>query len=100
VLRQRGEEIFQSGVEESRFATCLFQFAEAYQCQHQIAAGQNIKYLQNQLGHLSIKVTLDVYGQLFVNKMKAIWDGKGVIKILNLLGDALPKLPLHRSPTF
>ena len=32
-----------------------------------IAAGQNIKYIQTQLGHSSIKVTLDVYGHLFVD---------------------------------
>jgi integrase len=32
-----------------------------------IAAGQNIKYIQNQLGHSSIKITLDVYGHLFVD---------------------------------
>jgi len=29
-----------------------------------IAAGQNIKYIQNQLGHSSIQVTLDIYGHL------------------------------------
>jgi integrase len=30
-----------------------------------IQAGQNIKYIQAQLGHSSINVTLDVYGHLF-----------------------------------
>lgn len=30
-----------------------------------IHAGQNIKYLSTQLGHSSIKVTLDIYGHLF-----------------------------------
>jgi integrase len=30
-----------------------------------IAAGQNIKYIQTQLGHSSINVTLDIYGHLF-----------------------------------
>jgi hypothetical protein len=30
-----------------------------------IAAGQNIKYIQTQLGHSSITITLDVYGHLF-----------------------------------
>jgi integrase len=29
-----------------------------------IEAGQNLKYLQGQLGHSSIQVTLDVYGHL------------------------------------
>jgi integrase len=29
-----------------------------------IEAGQNIKYIQNQLGHSSIQVTLDIYGHL------------------------------------
>lgn len=30
-----------------------------------IHAGQNIKYLSTQMGHSSIKVTLDIYGHLF-----------------------------------
>jgi len=30
-----------------------------------IISGQNIKYIQTQLGHSSIKVTMDVYGHLF-----------------------------------
>ncbi len=30
-----------------------------------IASGQNIKYIQTQLGHASISITLDVYGHLF-----------------------------------
>ena len=30
-----------------------------------IHAGQNIKYISNQLGHSSIQITLDVYGHLF-----------------------------------
>ncbi len=30
-----------------------------------ISAGQNIKYIQNQLGHSSINITLDIYGHLF-----------------------------------
>src|SRR5208283_4863261 len=30
-----------------------------------IQAGQNIKYIQTQLGHASINMTMDVYGHLF-----------------------------------
>jgi integrase len=30
-----------------------------------IASGQNIKYIQTQLGHASINITLDIYGHLF-----------------------------------
>jgi integrase len=30
-----------------------------------IAAGQNIKYIRTQLGHSSVKITLDIYGHLF-----------------------------------
>lgn len=30
-----------------------------------IQAGQNIKYIQSQLGHASINITLDIYGHLF-----------------------------------
>ena len=30
-----------------------------------IQAGQNIKYIQGQLGHASINMTMDVYGHLF-----------------------------------
>ncbi|MHA2086911.1 MAG: tyrosine-type recombinase/integrase [Promethearchaeota archaeon] len=30
-----------------------------------IQVGQNIKYIQTQLGHASINITLDIYGHLF-----------------------------------
>lgn len=30
-----------------------------------ILAGQNIKYISTQLGHASVKITLDTYGHLF-----------------------------------
>ena len=30
-----------------------------------IQAGQNIKYVQTQMGHASIKITQDIYGHLF-----------------------------------
>ena len=30
-----------------------------------IHAGQNIKYMSSQLGHASVKITLDTYGHLF-----------------------------------
>ena len=39
-----------------------------------IATGQNIKYIQSQLGHSSIQVTMDVYGHLMkpVNNEEAV----------------------------
>ena len=38
-----------------------------------IDQGENIKYVQNQMGHASIKVTMDTYGHLMkdVNKEAA-----------------------------
>jgi hypothetical protein len=30
-----------------------------------IQGGQNLKYIQAQMGHASIKVTMDIYGHLF-----------------------------------
>jgi len=33
-----------------------------------IRAGQNIKYMSMQMGHSSIKITLDTYGHLFNDK--------------------------------
>jgi integrase len=36
-----------------------------------IAAGHNIKYIQSQLGHSSIKITLDIYGHL----MPEVYEG-------------------------
>ena len=30
-----------------------------------IQSGQNIKYIQTQMGHASINITLDIYGHLF-----------------------------------
>lgn len=39
-----------------------------------IEAVQNIKYIQNQLGHSSIQVTMDIYGHLMkpVNNEEAV----------------------------
>ena len=39
-----------------------------------IEAGQNIKYIQSQLGHSSIQITMDTYGHLMkpVNNEEAV----------------------------
>ena len=39
-----------------------------------IAAGQNIKYIQGQLGHASVKITLDVYGHLIPSSQADIGE--------------------------
>jgi integrase len=43
--------------------------------------GENIKYIQKQLGHSSIQVTMDIYGHLMsdVNQEAAIKLGKTVL---------------------
>ncbi|MGD0627650.1 MAG: site-specific integrase [Thermodesulfobacteriota bacterium] len=54
-----------------------------------IAASQNIKYIQTQLGHSSIKVTLDIYGHLFNDAN----FNRQQVKLL------AASLPLARVPT-
>jgi integrase len=47
-----------------------------------IDQGENIKYIQNQIGHSSIKITLDTYGHLLkdVNKEAAKRLGNVIFK--------------------
>ena len=47
-----------------------------------IDQGENIKYVQNQMGHASIKVTLDTYGHLMkdVNKEAASRLGDAIFE--------------------
>lgn len=47
----------------------------------QIDLGANSKYLQKQMGHSSIKITLDIYGHLMkdVNKEAASRLGKAIL---------------------
>ena len=47
-----------------------------------IDQGENIKYVQNQMGHASIKVTLDTYGHLMkdVNKEAANKLGNAIFQ--------------------
>ena len=47
-----------------------------------IDQGENIKYIQNQMGHASIKVTLDTYGHLLkdVNKEAASRLGDAIFE--------------------
>ena len=47
-----------------------------------IDQGENIKYIQNQIGHASIKVTLDIYGHLMkgVNKEAASRLGNAIFE--------------------
>ena len=39
-----------------------------------VAAGAHPKYLQSQMGHSSIRVTLDLYGHLFPDQLDEVAD--------------------------
>ncbi len=58
-----------------------------------ISAGQNIKYIQNQLGHSSINITLDIYGHLFNDAN----FNRQQVKLLEASLDSA-KIPIGRPP--
>jgi len=53
---------------------CRFRLLRHSNASLRIEAGQNIKYIQSQLGHSSIQVTMDIYGHLMkpVNNEEAL----------------------------
>jgi len=53
---------------------CRFHLLRHSNASLRIEAGQNIKYIQSQLGHSSIQVTMDIYGHLMkpVNNEEAL----------------------------
>jgi integrase len=70
----RGKPVSHGGVVKRHFEPALkraglrhvsFHSLRHFNASLRISAGQNPKYVQSQLGHSSIKVTLDVYGHLF-----------------------------------
>jgi integrase len=72
----RGKPISHGGIVKRHFEPALkragLRHVSFHSLRHtnasiRIASGQNIKYIQHQLGHSSIKITLDVYGHLFVD---------------------------------
>ena len=64
-----------AGIKKIRFHDLRHTYASI-----QIDLGANLKYLQKQMGHSSIKVTLDIYGHLVndVNKEAANRLGEAV----------------------
>jgi len=61
-----------------------------------IGAGQNIKYIQAQMGHASINLTLDVYGHLFndveFNRQQAELLGKTLNSVRKPLEKPFPTI--------
>jgi hypothetical protein len=55
-----------------------------------VAAGAHPKYLQAQMGHSSIRVTLDLYGHLFPDA------NRGVLDTLDAL--TAPSTPIGKTP--
>ncbi len=53
---------------------CRFHLLRHTNASLRIEAGQNIKYIQSQLGHSSIQITMDTYGHLMkpVNNEEAV----------------------------
>ncbi|MBM4140225.1 MAG: site-specific integrase [Nitrospira sp.] len=56
---------FNRALRESGLRQVSFHSIRHTNASMRIASGQNIKYIQTQLGHVSINITLDVYGHLF-----------------------------------
>jgi integrase len=70
----RGKPVSHGGITKRHFEPALeragLRHVSFHSLRHtnasmRITSGQNVKFIQNQLGHSSIKVTLDVYGHLF-----------------------------------
>jgi integrase len=56
---------FNPALEKAKLRRVSFHSIRHSNASMRIRNGQNIKYIQQQLGHSSIKVTLDIYGHLF-----------------------------------
>ncbi len=56
---------FNPALEKAKLRHVSFHSLRHTNASMRIAAGLNIKYIQTQLGHASIKMTLDIYGHLF-----------------------------------
>jgi integrase len=59
------KRFFNPALEKAKLRHVSFHSLRHTNASMRIAAGQNIKYIQTQLGHASIKMTLDIYGHLF-----------------------------------
>ena len=57
--------VFEPALKKAGLRKVCFHSLRHTNASMRIAAGQNIKYVQKQLGHSSIKITLDTYGHLF-----------------------------------
>lgn len=62
LMRVFKKALKEAGIKEIRFHDLRHSYAAAL-----ISSGENIKFIQKQLGHSSIKQTLDVYGHLLGN---------------------------------
>ena len=56
---------FEPALKRAGFRHVSFHSLRHTNASMRISAGQNIKYIQTQLGHSSIQITLDIYGHLF-----------------------------------
>jgi hypothetical protein len=59
-----------------------------------IQAGQNIKYISNQMGHASIKITLDTYGHFFNDED----FNRNQVALLQSTFEASVRNPLENTP--
>lgn len=59
-----------------------------------IHAGQNIKYISSQLGHASVKITLDTYGHLFNDEK----FNRGQVEMLEATFNEAVRKPLENQP--
>jgi len=58
------ERSFQEGLQNAGLPTIRWQDLRHTYASLQLAAGANIKYLSQQMGHASVQITLDRYGRL------------------------------------
>src|SRR5438034_2446893 len=71
--------VFRPAVRRSRLAGLRFHDLRHTYAALMVAAGAHPKYLQAQMGHSSIRVTLDLYGHLFPDANRGVLDSLDAI---------------------
>ncbi|MGH2454511.1 MAG: tyrosine-type recombinase/integrase, partial [bacterium] len=68
------KRVFKKTVEDAKLPAHAFHALRHTYATLQIAAGASPKYLQEQMGHWSVKVTLDYYGHLWPSAFRGQAD--------------------------
>jgi hypothetical protein len=65
-----------------------------------VAAGAHPKYLQAQMGHSSIRVTIDLYGHLFPDANRGVLDALDALTTIHTPSRERAELRRKEKPAF